>query len=251
MSADTTTAALRILRSDDVMDAADRYLKFCRASSSMEIRHFFPPNPKFYDFESEGLTPSLDWINLDIIYEAENSVKYLRIGHNITDGWSTERAVLVISAMLRGLRSKKMREDIQSHHNTREHSAAILETLRPLIGSGASRHGANLETQTKFVRLVKVAITPPPNVPPLAFPVAKILLQVFDEFDHTIPITQAIGAIRDHQWLLSNFYPVETTVQRLNSKLIKLSGKNTPNDPAWRLRTLSGPGFVSPVTVNA
>ncbi|TDL18845.1 hypothetical protein BD410DRAFT_842555 [Rickenella mellea] len=139
MSTDATTAALRILRSDDVMDAAGRYLKFCRASSSMEVRFFFPPNPKFYDFESEGLTPSLDWISLDIIYEAENSVKYLQNGHNVADGWSADRAVWAISVMLRALRSTKMREEfwncgrlmiintlisqlVQSHHDTREHS---------------------------------------------------------------------------------------------------------------------------------
>ncbi|TDL22526.1 hypothetical protein BD410DRAFT_788338 [Rickenella mellea] len=235
-SADVMRDALRILKSNDVMEAMVRYLKRCRASASTNIGVFFPTDPKFYDFEADGLTRSLDWINTSIIREAEIALQCLRNPHQDEGGLLTDHAVWATSRMLQGLRTKKMREEfwscgrlmiintliselMQCRHDISEHSAFIAETLHRLIWRSVSPNDAYLETQTKFIRLVKDASTPSPDIPPFPFPVVEMLLRVFDEFEHPTSITLAINAIEGNQWLLRNNFPLEMTIQELNVKL--------------------------------
>ncbi|TDL22527.1 hypothetical protein BD410DRAFT_206686 [Rickenella mellea] len=218
-SADAVGVALRILKSNDLIDAADRYLKCCRASAFPSIRVFFPTIPKFYDFEAEGLTRMLDWMNKGVIREAEISVQYLRNSDDNLDGWSNDRTVCAMSRMLRGLRTKKTPDEfwncgrlmitntlisqlMQRRHDTFECSAFITETLHQLIGPSVSPNDAYLETQKKFIWLVKEACSPSPDIPPLPFQAVEMLLKVFDEFDHPTSIALAINAIEGNQWLL-------------------------------------------------
>ncbi|TDL18080.1 hypothetical protein BD410DRAFT_508776 [Rickenella mellea] len=246
------------------MDAVDRHLKRCRASATREMNAFFLTNHKFYNFDAEGLTRHLDWINRTIIHEAKISVQYLQNPNTSSEGWSTDRAVCAMSVMLRSLRTKKMREEfwncgrltiintlisqlMQCRHDTRGHSSFLLETLHRIIGSSLSPNDADLDTQAKFIRLVEDAISHSPHVHPLAFPVVEVLLSVFDELDHPASITLAIDAIDCNQWLLDNNFPLETTVQKLHTKLLQLTERNSSNDPAL---SLGSPSSVSPWPVN-
>ncbi|TDL24021.1 hypothetical protein BD410DRAFT_746078 [Rickenella mellea] len=264
--ADVMKDALRILRSEDVMNAASRYLKRCRLSIPPEIKVLTLTNRNPYDFEDGWLTRSHDWINGSIVYEAEVAMQYLRNPNQDLDGWSTHRAVWGMLWMLQCLGRKQMREQFWNYgrlvivntliprlmhcqRDNHENSAYILKTLHHLMGSGLSPNDADLETQTKFIQLVKDASSPSPNIQPIAFPVVEMLLKVFDEFNHPTSVALAINALEGNQWLLQNKFPLEATLQRLNTKLSREGETDTPHDRANTVENSPGPP-VAHATVN-
>ncbi|TDL14705.1 hypothetical protein BD410DRAFT_845788 [Rickenella mellea] len=245
-------AALHILRNTSVLDAVDRYLKHCRASTPLNIQ-----TVSHIVWQLQGCFNGMQWllwIDPDLISEAEKSLQFLRDPNQRSDDMATDRAECMISLVLFGLRMRKTRKEVwhgnrliiisfllswlmkfQSEHG--EHSEFVLETMNCLIGSSPLRQYANyctyavvddaylepqlsvnkadLASQAKFISTVKDAVSTVNDVQPFAFPVVEPLIRLWGEFEHPESVALAIEAIDGNQWLVDNKFPLQRTVQEL------------------------------------
>ncbi|TDL23542.1 hypothetical protein BD410DRAFT_787387 [Rickenella mellea] len=142
-------------------------------------------------FEHSGvdidrLSQSLRWLLYDVIVKAKEAVTHLRKSNGDSDDLSTERAISEILCLLQSMKMMRTRNEfsnfgrlliinsllsqlMRSQHDTREHSAAVLDTLERVIQPNLSPNDADLETQMNFLRLQKDAVSH--HSAPLTFPV--------------------------------------------------------------------------------
>ncbi|TDL14638.1 hypothetical protein BD410DRAFT_809586 [Rickenella mellea] len=117
---------------------------------------------------------------------------------------------------------------IVQYGDTLEHSDFIAQTLRHIYYADLSPsmpwlpfsiNDMDQETLTKFIHIIKTAVSDVHGTPPFTFHILKPFIDLLSELEHPRSVALALNAIEGSQWLLDNNFPWEETVQRLKAKL--------------------------------